>query len=238
LNLQVDTHWLNLLMAFLCVVFLRLPFIGVFFRAWCTLVHEVSHALAALVLSQEVKHIHLEQDLSGTAFVGGGNKLGNSLIALVGYFGASALGFGLSLLLVFGKYAYFPYVFIPLGVVALVFWIRNLFGAVWTVSQMAVLGGLLYYQQPVLLILFVGIATWSLVAEAFYSSFIVLKLSLSAPKQAGDATLLQKFTSIPAGFWGVVFFVQASYFFLSSIGLLVWKWVKIPYLLGTLIMNR
>ncbi|MBX7182039.1 MAG: M50 family metallopeptidase [Bacteroidia bacterium] len=224
-------------MAFLCVILIRLPIVGVFFRAWCTLIHEVSHALAALVLSQEVKHIHLEKDLSGTAFVGGGNKLSNTLIALVGYLGASSIGFAWSLLLIKGKFSYFPFFLFPIGVVSLLFWIRNSFGILWILGQLAVLGGLYFYSQPVLLTLFCGIVTWSLVGEAFYSNWIILKLSYSNPKQAGDSTLLHKFTSIPSLFWGILFFTFGFYLFLSSIGLLFWKWVHLPYLLGTWILG-
>lgn len=225
-------------MAFACMVSLRLPYIGVFFRAWCTLIHEICHALTALILNQEVKQIHLEKDLSGTAFVGGGNKLSNSLIGLAGYFGASALGFCLSFLLLKGRYFVFPYLLIPLGSVALLFWIRNVFGLAWIIGQLAVMGGLIFYQKPLILAIFCGIATWSLVAEAFYSCLVVFSLSITSPKQAGDASLLQKFTKLPSFFWGLLFFLQGSYFFCSSIGLLVWKWIKIPYLLSHLLLNR
>lgn len=55
--------------------------------------------------------------------------------------------------------------------------------------------------------------------QSIVSAFVILKLSVTDRRNAGDATNLAKFTFIPTLVWGTLFFVQsiiaASYIFKS-----------------------
>jgi hypothetical protein len=222
---MLNKDWLNLL--FLCsgLIVVRLPFVGVFFRAFCTLIHESCHAILGLILNQQIQKIQLEQDLSGSAIITGGNKFTNSLIALAGYFGASAVALGFTFLLTRGNYYAIIFILLPLCVVNLVFWIRNLFGIIWVLFQIFTMGLLLYFKQELAMISYLGILSACLLSESLYSAFVILKISFSQPNKSGDSALLAKFTKIPAPFWGIIFLGQALVIYALAIALLLKPWV-------------
>ncbi len=225
--MQINTQWLNLLLILCGLVMVRLPYIGVFFRAVCTLIHESSHAFCALVFSQQIMRIELNHNLSGSALISGGNRFTNILTSLAGYFGASLMALLFMYLISKGHYQPILYCMLPICVVNLVFWVRNLFGIIWVLLQIVAMALLIYYHQVIPSLFYVGLISSCLLSESLYSAFVILKLSFTEPKKAGDSALLAKFTHIPAEFWGIVFFLQAAALYVLSMLLVLNPWLNV-----------
>ena len=221
---NINIQWLNLLLLCCGLVIVRLPYIGVFFRAYCTLIHESSHAFCGLIFSQQIVKVNLQQDLSGSAIISGGNRFTNILTALAGYFGASVFALLFIFLLSRGSYMVVLYLLLPICIINLVFWIRNGFGIAWVLAQIAAIALLIYYKQDLPSIFFAGFAATCLLSESMFSAFVILKLSFTSPAKAGDSALLAKFTKIPAQFWGIVFCIQALAIYLMALYLIIKPW--------------
>lgn len=221
MNPEVNLQWLKLLVACSSVVLVRLPYLGLVFRTFCTLIHESAHAFAGLLLNQQIVEVHLQADVSGAAIIKGGNRFTNSLIAFVGYPIANATALFFAWMMALNEVKVILLVTLALGFVNLIFWVRNLFGVLWILVQSAVTIGLLWLNNSIFLQFYAGFITYSLFAEAIYSSGVILKLSFTESKKAGDATLLAKFTGIPAVVWGGIFFAQSMAFAYVTLKVLV-----------------
>jgi hypothetical protein len=177
------------------------------FRLFVTMVHELSHALAAIATGGEVQGIAIRLDGSGVTLVRGGSLF---LVASAGYVGSALFGAGLLLLarvrarrrlllrglaigLVLATLFFFRE---PVGIVAALllaggFWLLAGRGADWGVA-------LLVY--------------WLAVLSGLYAAFdLLVLLELSGPTVAAqsDAATLQRTTRIPALVWAALWTVAA-----------------------------
>ncbi len=202
-------------------ILLRLKPFDVVFRTLNTLVHELSHALVALLFKQKVQKINLNDDFSGSCMVKVNSKFAQICIALAGYTFTSILAYCLisSLNTSFGCLIF--WIMIAICVVALVFYIRNAFGILWTMSFMALNFIFIFvpffkpYYQHILYVY-----SWTLLVENLLSTITLLYLCLKNKKKAGDATLLAKATKLPAIFWATLFFAIAMYLFIKSLAMI------------------
>lgn len=99
------------------------------FALFGTWVHELCHALAAIVVGGSVDHIELFADTSGRAWTRTGGRLQHAVVASAGYTGTAVGG---ALLLLFRRRALAGRVgLVLLGVVMIasaLIWVRNAFG--------------------------------------------------------------------------------------------------------------
>jgi hypothetical protein len=166
-----------------------------------TYLHELAHAVMAVLSGGDVHHILVFADGSGVTPVKGGSIL---LVASAGYVGASVMG---ALIVYFSRTE--PLARRTLRVLAVVLaltllvWVRGdlvgvVSGLVWILGLVlasAFLRGLplLFFAQ------FIGIQQC---LTSFQSIFTLLQVS-AYTRHHSDAMLLQQFTGIPALFWAL-----------------------------------
>ena len=182
----------------------RIPVIGKWFNLINTAIHELGHALMALILEGSVKKIELFNDASGTTTTTT-TKFGGFLVAIVGYPFSSFISYFIFYLLSVGYDKGFLIGISILFLFMLLLWVRNIYGAIWIIAFCAINGYLIYlsnakYIQIAALLYAVFIAV-----DALFSALTVLYLSFKQKDKAGDATLLKKITGIPAFIWGLIF---------------------------------
>lgn len=176
-------------------------------RHGVTIVHEASHALAALLSGRSLSGIRLHSDTSGlTVSRGKPRGLGMIVTAFAGYVGPALLGLGAAALLGQGYAAGLLWALVVVLTLMLV-QIRNWFG-LWSVLVSGVA--------------LVAVSWWGsdvvVTAAAYLVTFVLL---LGAPRAVvelqserrrrrtgtSDADLLGRLTPFPAAFWVLVFAV-------------------------------
>ncbi|OBR63252.1 hypothetical protein A7K91_25210 [Paenibacillus oryzae] len=182
------------------------PF-SAFFRNVNTLVHELSHALAALVLQGNVMKIELYANQSGVTLTRYQENWMLIPIALAGYIGAAFFSMLLFQLYAAGRLKTGLVIVSLLSAVGLVLFVRNGYGMAWS-AGFAVITALVAFMAPLWLqkSYYLLIAFLCLV-ESVVSSFVIFYLSLTQPGFAGDATSLSRAAFLPALVWGFLFVV-------------------------------
>ncbi|WP_462412943.1 M50 family metallopeptidase [Neobacillus sp. Marseille-QA0830] len=120
----------------------RLPFIRVFLAH----VHNLVSQVISVCLEGGRNKIHLQRDGSAQTTGTLESTFKKALISYVGYTGASVAAIGLFYLVVSGSYYLVIYLFLGLTVLALLLWIRNLFGIVWGLSVSLLLALPVYFH--------------------------------------------------------------------------------------------
>ena len=186
------------------------------FEFFTTFIHEGSHAIASLIMGEQVHRIVINPDTSGyMQHTVSGGMFAQGFIGSAGYIGAALFGGALIVLSSFEKISK-----IVLGLLGLIFlsaiilYIRDLF-------TLAVCG---FLSASLLLIAWKGgrylnfFAINFLAVQCSLNSFgdviTLLQLSMGAPKSqysAGlsDAEALSKVLFLPAMFWSVLWIVIA-----------------------------
>ncbi|SDO40030.1 Peptidase M50B-like [Paenibacillus sp. yr247] len=189
----------------------NIPIVGKYMAVANTIIHEASHCLSALLFSGKVHSMSLFSDTSGEARVSTRNWMSRILISYAGYSGSSLAAIGLYFALSKARYELILISFIVLLLVCLLFWIRNIYGLIWVISFICIIGFIVYKDFGILILHASFLLSAIVLAQSVSSSFIVLKLSIRDSKNAGDATNLANATYIPAQIWGWLFFVQSLY---------------------------
>lgn len=180
-----------------------------------TMVHESSHGLMAFLTGGRIRGITLSADTSGLAETTSNSRIARILVSYAGYTGSSLVAVGLFYLLSLGEYAWIIYFFVVLSAINWLFWVRNMYGLLWLTSFIGIMIFFLYKDFDILLMHISIFLSCMVLVQSIISAFVILKLSITNRKDAGDTTNLAKFTYIPALFWGLLFFVQsiiAAYF--------------------------
>jgi hypothetical protein len=183
----------------------KIPIIGKFFNIINTAIHELGHALMALLIDGKVHKIELLGDSSGVTVTQSKSKFGSFLIALAGYPFAAATGW---LFLFMNSVGYEKGVVVGLPLlflIMLMFWIRNIYGIIWTLLFIGLNVFLIYYDKANWIMIAANFYAIAIIIESLSSSFAILYLSFFRSDSAGDATNLQKITHIPTFFWGALF---------------------------------
>ncbi|HIW33214.1 MAG TPA: M50 family metallopeptidase, partial [Candidatus Paenibacillus intestinavium] len=201
----------------------RLTPFSFFFRNVDTLIHELSHAMATLVLSGKVMYIHLFSDQSGVTLSSYTSTWKGVPISLAGYMGSALFAVILFMLFSHRKVKAGLIIIAALALFGLLLFVRNGYGMMWSGGFIAVTV-LVYVAAPAwlrngyyLLIAFICLV------ESVLSSFTILSMSLLTPDTAGDATNLSKYTHIPAFVWGILFFLFSLWCAKHSTALLLRK---------------
>jgi hypothetical protein len=194
------------------VIAARLPFIGKILRASNTMVHESGHAFMALFTSGKVVSVELFQDTSGAATTFNSNWFSRVLTSLSGYIFSSLSAFILFYLLKQNHPDIILYILLSLGIINLIFWVRNMYGVLWIVGFSGLTSYILFNHLEKLIYIEAVIFASVILAESVYTAVLVFILSLKSPENSGDAKNLKESTYVPAFFWGLFFMSQALYF--------------------------
>jgi len=197
----------------LIIMVIRIKTIGIAFRSINTLIHELSHAFMAIVTGGKVTEIKLNDNASGSCTTKSKGKFKTFLVSSAGYISSALFSYLLFISLGKSWNQYFFYFFLSISVFALIFWIRNTYGIIWTLvfaslnlSLILLPTTLTSFSNHILLIFGLLIAIDNLMA-----CFTLLYLSITTPKKSGDATNIAKITKIPAFFWSILFLAFSLY---------------------------
>ncbi|OIP03369.1 MAG: hypothetical protein AUJ97_04575 [Bacteroidetes bacterium CG2_30_32_10] len=189
-----------------------MPIIGKVFRVFYTMIHELGHALMAMITSGEIISISLFADTSGNTITKSKGKFEQFLIAIAGYPIAAVLVFVFFYLIHIEKTNMVLFIFAGIALVELVFWIRNIYGILWLVVFVVAL--LLVYRMEVALYSYAITIFFSsiLLIESLISGIQLLYISIKTPKNAGDAGNLKIITYVPAVIWAILFLSITAFF--------------------------
>lgn len=202
---------------------LALVAVGFVLLAWpvtrmvITIVHEAGHAAIAVLTGRKLTGIRLHSDTSGLT-LSRGRPRGPGMVAtlLAGYLAPGVLGFGAAWLLSSGRAALLLALLV-IVMAAMLVMIRNLFGLVVLVVGLAVVGGVVWYLQPVQQSLVAYLLTWTLLLAAPRP---VLEMSRQKSRNS-DAAQLARLTRIPTVVWTGLFLVGTIATLLAGLGVLV-----------------
>ncbi|WP_077624627.1 M50 family metallopeptidase [Sediminibacillus massiliensis] len=205
------------------LILINMPVIGPYMKMLNTVIHEVSHIIAAKVTGGKGHSITLNADNSGLAEVSSPSWFGRVLTGYAGYTGSSAAALLLFYWLHIGYQAAVILFVLCLTFLSAFLWIRNLVGLLWSITFVMILGFMVYKQMFSLLWHISFLVSSIILIESIISSAYVLKISAKHPGEAGDASSLSRLTKIPAVVWGMVFFSQAIYTGYFIINNFIWR---------------
>ncbi|MDO9510776.1 MAG: M50 family metallopeptidase [Bacteroidales bacterium] len=190
----------------LSIISIRLPRIGRFARVANTMIHESGHAFMALLLNGKVISVELFDDTSGTAKTSSGKTAG-FFIALSGYIFSSMMAYLLFFLLHHQLIDLILWLFGGLALINLLFFVRNRFGMFWLLCFTALHAAAIYYPFQQFKWLTASIFSMVVLSDSVMSTLVLLYISLTDRKKAGDAWILRQKTSIPTIIWALLFVV-------------------------------
>ncbi len=196
-----------------------LPKIGRIFKGFNTLIHETGHAFMTLIFSGEVVAVELFYTGEGVAVTKSKSWFTKFFVSIAGYPFSSIVSFVFAYLIYINKFDIILYAIISVAVLNILFWVRNPYGLVWLIVLIATLFSFFYFNLNQAKYYAALCITAFIFIDAWVSAWHILYLSIKEPKKAGDAKNLQSFALLPAFFWGLFFWVQASYFMLLSVHL-------------------
>lgn len=198
------------------LILLKTPIIGKYLSVTNTLVHEVSHAIMAILTGGKVDKLELFANTEGAAHHRSRYRIGKILTSFAGYPASSLTAILFIQMLIAGKYTHVLISMFLLLTISLIFWIRNIYGVIWIVSFISLFIGLLWLDQEIINKHVVFFITAIIYIESIRTAFTILLLSWLKPHDAGDAKNLSDSTIIiPAQIWGLLFFaisIAAGYY--------------------------
>lgn len=185
----------SMLLAFLL---LRVPRLNSYLRTINTLLHESGHALVAVLMSGEAIEIKLNSNTSGSALTRTPSKAKAFWVSFSGY-PLAALGSMLLMALAHHKdYRTGFLILISIAIINLIVFVRNNYGIFWLITFILVLFSInAFLDPPLALVLFRFIVLITFI-EGVTSTFVIVSLGLTKRKKAGDITIMEKLSGIPA----------------------------------------
>jgi hypothetical protein len=167
-------------------------------KLFVTYVHEMCHALAALITGGSVHEININPDMSGTTMTSGGIQW---IINFAGYLGTMLVGvFSIYLLRKNVNASGILSVFLAFSFITMLYTgFHNLFGTIWGMAiSAAILVTIVYFSKRVIEFIAAFISI-QLLLNAFYD--LKTLFVLSGTGTATDALNMQNSTGIPAVVW-------------------------------------
>lgn len=200
------------------ILVIRINNIGIAFRSINTLIHELSHAIMAILTKGKVTEIKLNDNASGSCTTKSKGKFKTFLVSSAGYIFSALFSYLLFYSIGEEWNKYFFYFFLAISVISLIFWIRNAYGIIWTLAFASINFALILipnaihnYSNYILLIFGLLIAIDNLIA-----CLTIVYISIITPKKAGDATNIAKTTKIPAFIWSLLFLAFSVFIIYKS----------------------
>ncbi|MGI6342788.1 MAG: M50 family metallopeptidase [Bacteroidales bacterium] len=185
----------------------RIPVLGKFFKGVETMVHEFGHFIVALLTKGEVIAVNLFSDNSGNTISKTKNKFSGFLVSISGYITSSVFAL-LMYYCISKQYYILPLVILTsISLILLSLSIRNNYGVFWTIVFSLINIFVLIYKNQDVIHLTVCFYAHIIFVESIISCVHLLRLSIKNSKKAGDASVLQKLTKLPAVFWASVFLI-------------------------------
>jgi hypothetical protein len=192
------------------------------FGLFTTLVHELGHALAAILTGRVVHGIRIRRNHSGEAVSSGRGGLGSVVSGVMGYPAPAIVG-AAQLWSVFNGYTAIA-LFIG-GVILLVtiLVIRNAFGVIVVLVSAAVSAGLWFYATPqvqsyALLVIGISLLVGSVRGLA---TVVGVHTRRRTQLQTSDAYLLYRSTGVPSPVWLTLFAILIG----ASVIFAVWAYL-------------
>jgi hypothetical protein len=177
-----------------------------YFRNVNTMIHEVGHAVVALLTSGKVHHIVLNADHSGVTVAALSSGWSAFLVGLAGYITAS----------LFAVWQFRVYyrrqekrglmIMSVIAALMLLLFVHEGFGVGWLIG-FVVLNLLMWLIGGTVCRLYFLLVAFLSLEESVWSAVNLLVYAAVEPAAAGDAANLAAITGIPAVVWGVVFIV-------------------------------
>ena len=202
---EVGSKTFYILVLTASLVITRIPFLGRFVRTTNTVFHELGHALMALFTSGSILKIQLSYDTSGSIHTQSKYWIAKVFVSLAGYPFASAIAYAFWWLIKSEQYSIILIVTTIAIALSLVLWVRNTYGVIWCLLSLSGLFATFYFKKDFAIEALAIIITGVITIESIVSAFVLLYISLTSPKEAGDATNLKTFTYVPAFIWGLLF---------------------------------
>lgn len=196
------------------------PFIGPYISMFNTMIHESAHAIVATLTGGQVVSISIFRNTAGLAEFRHRSWLGRVLTYVAGYPLASLISVLYIYALSLELFLYIGMALFLLLVYNLLFWVRNAVGWFWVLTVILGLSYLYFNEYMYWYEMMLTVIGLSLLVQAFLTSWIIFVLSIKRKHHAGDATMLAKATFLPVSFWGFLFLVQGTFFFI--VGGLIW----------------
>ncbi|MGP1515108.1 MAG: M50 family metallopeptidase [Bacteroidales bacterium] len=191
----------------LVAIFIRLKPFDLLFRTFNTLVHELSHAMVAIIFRQKVQKVLLNKNFSGACDTKIDNRTSMFFISVVGYIFPAVIGYLFVYMSMLNITSFPFYIILVVSIVALIFFIGNSFGRVWTLFFAGL--NLVFILAPIFSPYYkhiLYIYACILLIENLLSTLTLIYVTLITSKKSSDAKLLQKITKIPAIIWCLFFF--------------------------------
>lgn len=213
-NLHNTSHWGFLIgVCILCFIVCRIPYLGVWFRVFDTLMHETGHAICAFFFNGEVNKIELNSNLGGKTIYKSKSNIVAFIVLFMGYPFSTWLGTLFLFLNYFQLFNWVLYIVFSIMTINLVFWVRNSFGLIWLIINLILFGIAYRYFNPFQIALFSFSISGIMIIESFYATIRLLIDSLKGKNNGGDDSQLKQLTGIPSAFWAFLFFASSLFSF-------------------------
>ncbi|MDF2663059.1 MAG: hypothetical protein K0Q94_5850 [Paenibacillus sp.] len=178
-----------------------------FFRNVDTMVHELGHAVATLVLSGQVLYIELYANHAGVTYSYIEQGWKTIPLGLAGYVTASLFAVFLFNCYRKGKLGLGFVAMSLLAVLSLAFFVNNTFGVLWLIGFIVVNGIAMFVPFPFLRKFYYLLVSFICLEESVMGPINLIYMSVIDPSRAGDASGLSRSTGLPAMLWAIVFLI-------------------------------
>ncbi|MCA1295396.1 M50 family metallopeptidase [Paenibacillus sp. alder61] len=214
--------WLKALLFLLGAAFLTrlIPFSD-WFRMLDTMVHELGHAVATLLVSGRVLRIELNPDHSGVTYSMLASGWSQIVVSLAGYISASLFAVGMFYGYAKQKQALGLAVISAMALATILFFVRSGYGVGWLIGFILI-NAVFYYIGGKIRNFYYLLLAFLCLEESVMGPMILLQRSVIDPRQAGDAANLADLTLVPALVWSMIFIVISLWCALFALQL-YWK---------------
>lgn len=223
LDSYLDAFWQIILCWAIMLLILRVKKLGIVFRVYNTLFHELGHAVFSLLTSGSVKKIELFSDAGGAAYVSNKGWFSSFLVTIIAYPFAAATGWFMLTQTQGVDTVYLAYAIAGIYILSLILYVRNQYGVIWLLFNIVFTLAAIYFKQESWAHIYFFVVGSFILMEAVWTSLVLLYLSAESPAHAGDAKDLRDLTRIPAVVWALLFAAVTLYFVnLSLSGVIGW----------------
>lgn len=223
LNAYISPFWQIIGCWFIMLLLLRIKTLGIAFRIYNTLFHELGHAIFTLFTSGSVKKIELFSDAGGAAYISNKGWWSNFIVTIVAYPFAAAVGWFMLTQTQNVQTHYLAYAIAGIYVLSLLLYVRNQYGVIWLIINILITLGAIYFNQQTWAHIYFFVIGSFILMESVWTALVLLWISAESPAQAGDAKDLRDLTKVPAVVWALLFAAITLYFVnLSLSGVIGW----------------